>query len=220
MRAPVTIAHRAGNDRAALQRALAAGVDAVEVDLRLDRGRLVARHDRRFPFLPLYYDRWHLRLSIDRQITLEELLERLDGRAALLVDVKSPNVRALQQLLDTLRSQNAIAGTRMSSAIWPLLRHARGSEPRIKVHYSIGNPQELARFWALQEGTHEANGVSIKEGLLDKTLSDRFLTEGIEIAAYNVYDFERARQLVAWGVTAIISGDLSLLRRLKEVSGG
>ena len=60
--------------------------------------------------------------------------------------------------------------------------------------------------------------MSIKEGLLDKALFDRFLAEGIEIAAYNVYDLPRARELVAWGVAAIISGDLTLLRALKEPS--
>ena len=52
----MAIAHRAGNDRAALEQALSAGVDAVEADLRWDGGRIVARHARRLPFLPLYWD--------------------------------------------------------------------------------------------------------------------------------------------------------------------
>jgi glycerophosphoryl diester phosphodiesterase len=220
MTAPVTIAHRAGNSRDALEPAVAAGVDAIEVDIRLDQGRLVARHDRRFPFSPLYYDRWHLRLSLDRQITLEELLDRLAGRAHLLVDVKSTSARALQRLLDTLRSRDAAAGTRMSSAFWHLLRRAHLSEPRIKMHYSIGAPEELARFWELQQGTHEADGVSIKQRLLDKALSDRFRAEGIEIAAYDVHDLQRARELIGWGTAAIISGDLALLRRLKAPPEG
>jgi glycerophosphoryl diester phosphodiesterase len=98
------------------------------------------------------------------------------------------------------------------------MRVAQESEPALKAYYSIGNPKELRRFWERQQATHEAKGVSIKESLLDKPLVERFLAEGIEIAAYNVYDLRRARDLVAWGIAVIISGDLALLRALREPS--
>jgi glycerophosphoryl diester phosphodiesterase len=218
MTLPVTIAHRAGNSYERLDRALAAGVDAVEIDTRLDHGRFAGRHDGRLFFLPVYGGRWYVRFSLARATYLDEVLRRVAGRASLLVDVKTTGVRALKLLLDTLRAQNAIAGTRISSGYWNLMRIARVSEPDLRVYYSMGKPEELRRFWQLQEKTHEAKGVSIKERLLNKTLVDRFLAEGIEIAAYDVYDLRRAHELIAWGVAAIISGDLSLLRALKEPS--
>jgi hypothetical protein len=38
----------------------------------------------------------------------------------------------------------------------------------------------------------------------------------VEIAAYNVHDLRRARELVSWGAAAIISDDYAMLRRLSE----
>jgi glycerophosphoryl diester phosphodiesterase len=216
MTAPVTIAHRAGNNYERLDQALAAGVDAVEIDVRLDHGRFAGRHDGRLLFLPVYGGRWYVRFSLERFTFLDEVIRRVAGRTSLLVDVKNTSVRALELLFDTLRAQGAISGTWMSSGYWDLMRVARASQPELTVYYSMGDAKELRRFWQLQERTHEAQGVSIKERLLDKPLVDRFLAEGIEIAAYDIHDLPRARALVAWGVTAIISGDLSLLRALKE----
>src|SRR4030043_1929802 len=99
----ITIAHRGGNSRALLQEALASGVDAVEADLRLDGRRLVARHDRRFPLLPLYYDKWFAYWSCEPQVDLDRIPERIEGRASLFVDIKSTSARALAMLLDAVR---------------------------------------------------------------------------------------------------------------------
>jgi len=218
MTTPVTVAHRAANNYERLELALAAGVDGVEIDVRLDHGRFAGRHDGRLFFLPIYGGRWYVRFSLERATYLDVVIPRVSGRTSLLVDIKNTSVRTFEMLLDTLRAHNAIAGTRMSSGYWGLMRIARASEPELKVYYSMGDRNELRRFWQLQEKTHEAKCVSIKERLLDRPLLDRFLAEGIEIAAYDVYDLPRARDLVAWGVAVIISGDLSLLRALKEPS--
>jgi len=212
----VPIAHRAGNSYELLERALTAGVDAVEIDARLDHGRFAGRHDGRLLFLPIYGGRWYLRFSLARVTTLDEVLRRVAGKASLLVDVKNTSAGALRLLLEVLRAHGVVAETRMSSPHWDLMRIAQESDPELRVYYSMGKPEELRRFWQLQGKTHEVKGVSIKESLLDKALVDEFLAEGIEIAAYNVYDLRRARELVAWGVAVIISGNLTLLRALKE----
>jgi len=219
MTLPFTIAHRAGNSYEALERALAAGVDAVEIDVRLDHGRFAGRHDGRLPFVPIYVGKWHARFSLARATVLDEVLRRVADRASLLVDVKNTSTRALGLLLDVLRAHGAIAATRISG-YWDLMRIAQESEPELKVYYSMGKPAELRRFRQLQGRTHEAKGVSIRESLLDKVLVDEFLAEGIEIAAYDVHDLPRARELVGWGVAVVISGDLALLRGLKEPSPG
>jgi glycerophosphoryl diester phosphodiesterase len=216
MTLPFTIAHRAGNNYGLLKRALAAAVDAVEIDVRLDHGHFAGRHDGRLFFLPIYGGRWYLRFSLARATHLDEVLRRVAGKASLLVDVKNTSERAFHFLLETLRVRGAIAGTRMSSPYWDLMRQAQGSEPELRAYYSIGKQEELRRFWQLQGKTHEAKGVSIKESLLDKPLVDEFLAEGVEIAAYDVHELRRAHDLVAWGIAVIISGDLPLLRALKE----
>lgn len=218
MTVPLTIAHRAGNSYDKLERALAAGVDAIEIDVRLDRGRFAARHDGRLLHLPVYGGRWHVRFSLARESYLDDVLRRVDGTAPLLVDVKNREENTLRLLLDALRAHNAIDETLMSSAYWDLMRLAQESEPGLKVYYSIGKPAELVAFWERRGRSREAKSVSIKHTLLDGPLADRFLAEGIDIAAYTLADVGRARQLVDWGVSAIISDDLSLLREVKAES--
>jgi len=214
----ITIAHRGGNSRALLQEALDGVVDAVEADLRLDGGRLVARHDRRFPLLPLYYDKWFAYWSREPQVDLDEILERLKGRASLFVDIKSTSARALAMLLGTLRRRQVVAGTRISGTYWHLLRRLHEEEPELRLHYTIGDLESLDRFQRLLEGGESASGVSIHEALVDEALAARFQARGIEIVAYHVDQLARAQQLREWGVSGITSGDLALLRALKGQS--
>jgi len=211
----ITIAHRAGNSRAFLKEALDGVVDAVEADLRLDGGRLVARHDRRFPLLPLYYDKWFAYWSREPQVDLDEILERIEGRASLFVDIKSTSARALDMLLGTLRRRQVVAETRISGTYWHLLRRLHEEEPGLRLHYTIGDEESLDRFWQLLEGGESVRGVSIHEALVDEELAARFQARGIEIVAYHVDQLARAQQLREWGVSGITSGDLALLRALK-----
>jgi len=211
----ITIAHRGGNSRVLLREALASSVDAVEADLRLDGSRLVARHDRRFPLLPLFYDKWYAYWSREPQVALDEILERLEGRASLFVDIKSTSMRALAMLLATLRRRQVVAETRISGTYWHLLRRLHEEEPSLRLHYTIGDLESLDRFRQLLDGSESASGVSIHEALVDEALAARFQARGIEIVAYQVNQLARAQQLREWGVSGITSGDLALLRALK-----
>lgn len=215
MTPPVTIAHRAGNSYELLERAAAAGIDAVEIDVRRDHNRFAGRHDARLFSLPLYGGRWYVRFSLAGSTYLDEVIRRLDGRASLLVNVKNKEASSLKLLIDTLRMHKALAGTRMSG-YWGMMRLAQASEPELKAYYSIGKPEELRDFWEMQSRTREAKGVSIRERLLDRTMVARFLSEGIEIAAWDLHDVARARELAGQGVAVVISGDLDLLRATKE----
>ncbi len=213
----ITIAHRAGNSYTLLEQAVDAGVDAVEIDVRLEHGRFAGRHDARLFSLPVYGGRWYVHFSLAGSTYLDEVIRRLHGRASLLVDVKNQEASTSKLLLERLRTYNAVAGTRMSG-YWNVMRLAQASEPELRVYYSIGKPEELRNFWEMQSQTHEAKGASIRERLLDEATVQRFRAEGTEIAAWDVYDPSRARELVNQGVAVIISGDLTLLRALKEES--
>ncbi len=212
----ITIAHGGGNSRALLQEALAGGVDAVEADLRLDGHRLVARHERRFPLLPLYYGKWSAYWSREPQVDLDEILERIEGRASLFVDIKSTSARALDMLLDALRRRQVVAKTLVSGIYWRLLRRLHEEEPGLRLHYSIRDGKRLDRFWRLLEDGDDMGGVSIHEALVDEAVAARFRASGIEIVAYHVNRLARARQLREWGVSGIASDDFALLRALKD----
>jgi len=91
---PVTlVAHGYGNRRPLIAKAIAAGVDFIEADLRYERGRIDIRHEKRVDGLPLLYNwrlakthrrgpwaltvgPWFLRLDV-APMELEELVRRV-----------------------------------------------------------------------------------------------------------------------------------------------
>lgn len=212
----LTIAHRAGNDRRLLVAALNAGVDGVEADLRLDGDRLVARHERRLPFLPLFYDRWYVRWRRGEQLGLDDLLTRLSGKALLLADLKAKPSRSAGHLLATLKAGDTKAKVIVSSTYWHLLDELARRKPPLKLYYSIGKRETLRQFWMLAEQDASITGVSIDQALLEYDLARRFREQKIEALAYHVNDLSRARQLVEWGITGVISGRLEVLRALQK----
>src|SRR3990170_5836252 len=125
---PVTIAHRAGDDLHRLQRAVAAGVDFVEADVRWD-GTPVARHERRLPFLPIYWDRWYVRWDTRPSLTLSLLLDLLQSRVGLYLDIKAQDRRAPAAILEALRSRHALSIVGVSSQYWPALEPLREGAP-------------------------------------------------------------------------------------------
>jgi glycerophosphoryl diester phosphodiesterase len=210
----VAIAHRAGNDRAALERALSAGGDAVEADLRWDGGRIVARHACRLPFLPLYWDHLHLRLDRTPQVTLDEFLEQVRGRARPYLDLKVPARRLPRALLEALRRHNALKEAEVSTGHWGLLAELRRSEPDLRVVRSVGNRRHLAHLLALPMDDPLRAGVVIDRKLLDEELARLLRVRWLTLYVWGIDDLEDARRVIAWGATGIIADSLQLLRAL------
>ena len=209
------IAHRAGNDRAALEEALSAGVDAVEADLRWDGGRIVARHLRRLPFLPLYWDRWCLRVDRSPQLTLDELLEQVKGRARPYLDLKALARPFPRALLETLRRHKALNEAEVSSAHWALLAELRRSEPDLRLIRTVGSRRYLAALLALAPDDPLRAGVVIDRKLLDERLARRLRAQRSTLYVWGIDDPEDARKVIGWGATGIIADSLELLRALK-----
>jgi glycerophosphoryl diester phosphodiesterase len=211
----VTIAHRAGNDRAALEQALSAGVDAVEADLRWDGGRIVTRHARRLPFLPLYWDHRHLRLDRSRPGTLDEFLEQVRGRARPYLDLKAPARPLLSALLQALRRHDALKEAEVSTGHWGLLAELRRAEPDLRLVRSVGTARHLAALLALPRDDPLRAGVVIDRDLLDEELARRLHAQGPTLYVWGIDDLEDARKVIGWGVTGVIADSLELLRALK-----
>ena len=213
---PVAIAHRAGNDRDALERALAAGFDAVEADLRWDGGRIVARHARRIPLLPLYWDRWYLRLDRGPRLTLDELLERTTGRAHLYLDLKALAGAFPRALFDTLHRHNALRDVEVSSQHWRPLADLRRMEPDLRLVRSVGSRRRRAALLALLPDDPLQAGVAIRRDLLDQELARLLRARGLPLYVWGVENLDEATRIVAWGATGIIADSLELLQALKS----
>lgn len=213
---PVTVAHRGGNDRDSLERALAAGVDEVEADLRWDGGRIVNRHDRRIPFLPVQWDRWHLYVDRRPQFTLDELLDRVRGRCRPYLDLKSQSRRFIRALLKTLRSHEVVSETVISSGYWHLLDELRRGEAGLRLLRTIGDERQRAEYLALPADDPLRAGVAIHRDLLDEELTRLLRSRGVEVYAWAVDDIEQARRLIGLGATGIVADSLELLVALKS----
>jgi len=212
----VTIAHRAGNDRAALKQALSAGVDAVEADLHWDGGRIVTRHDRRLPFSRLYWGYWHLRFDPRRQGTLDEFLEQVRGRAWPYLDLKAPARPLAGALLEALRRHNIVKETEVSTGHWRLLAELRRAEPDLRVIRTVGSRDYLGALFALPPNDPLQAGVVIDRKLLDEELAHRLRALRPTLYVWGIDDLEDARKVIGWGATGIIADSLELLRTLKS----
>jgi glycerophosphoryl diester phosphodiesterase len=212
----VTVAHRAGNDRDALEMALSAGVDEVEADVRWDGGRIVNRHDRRIPLLPVCWDRWHLHLDRRPQFTLDEFLDRVRGRCRPYLDLKSQSRRFLRALLRTLRNHDVVDETVISSGYWHLLDELRRGEAGLRLLRTIGDERQRADYLALPADDPLGAGVAIHRELLDEELARLLRSRGVAVYVWVVNDIEEARRLAGLGASGIVADSLELLREVKR----
>ena len=90
---PFFVAHRAGNDLAQLSAAEAIGIDFVEADIRLFRGRLEVRHLKTLGPFPVLWDRWQLANPFAPRLQLHELLAAVGPRTELMLDLKGRGSR-------------------------------------------------------------------------------------------------------------------------------
>jgi glycerophosphoryl diester phosphodiesterase len=213
---PIRIAHRGGNDRRALRRALAAGVDWIEVDIWLHYGRLVARHDRTLWRLPITYSHRSLSLMLAPAIVLDTLL-RATARTAtrVLIDLKGENPDLPATLVEVLHTRDALHRAALCGQEWEPLDTARAIEPEVEVFFSLGRPEQLQLYLARRRDNTAPPVASCHHGLLTPTTIASLKEAGTTIIAWTVDSEARAQQLLLWGVDGITSNRYTMLNRLR-----
>jgi len=168
IRRPLLIAHRgdsAGcpeNTAAAFEAAIAAGVDGIELDVRLCADRVVVCHDatlKRFggPAAPLSRRPWHALAGADvgswfaprfhdqRLLDLNALLDGFAERTSLLIELKPPRDPAGQRRLVRLVVA-ALAERRLARRVYllafelPVLRLVRRLDPDLRLVWNRERP--------------------------------------------------------------------------------
>lgn len=209
---PLTIAHRFGNDIARIREAEAAGVDLVEADVWLHRGRLQVRHEKSLGPLPFYWDRWSLRPAWRPVLRLDEMLAALAPRTGVMLDLKGRAPAFPEALLRALEPHDGERTFMVSARLWSYLPSLRAL-PHLLLFHSIGTEGQLERVRPLLKD-REHDAVSIHYRLLnDETVA--WLRDHVHlIATWPINDEGRLEQVLRWGIGAIIADDLQILGRV------
>jgi glycerophosphoryl diester phosphodiesterase len=204
------IAHRAGNNLHALERALDVGVDAIECDLWHYHGKLALRHERKLPALPVLYDRWYIRWSWG-VLGLRELLREVGMRTELFLDIKSATPRAADAVLELYHDNEAmLPPTRVSSPQWKLLDRLAQAGTRMRMFYSVKRRSQIGPLLRRTREPHPPAGTSIRHTLLSPAVVERLHEAGLEVYAWTVNNPHRGEELLSWGVDGIIADNLEV----------
>jgi glycerophosphoryl diester phosphodiesterase len=193
-----------------LQTAEALGVQAIEADVHLFRGRLEVRHLKTLGPIPILWDRWRLANPFCPRLVLAELLAAVDGGTELVLDLKGRDPRLAKEVLEAIAPRLHAGGrTTVCARHWPLLEElewVRG----IRLVHSVGSARQLRRLLRRHRG-RRLEGVTIHERLLDS----RTVREVHELAdvifTWPVNTLERAQELIRLEVEGLISDRPSLV---------
>jgi glycerophosphoryl diester phosphodiesterase len=206
---PFLIAHRAGNDLARLRRAEELGVEHVEADLRLWRGRVEVRHLKTLGPIPVLWDRWRLANPFAQRLVLADLLASAGPNTELLLDLKGRDLELARLVLAELPPERRVT---VCARDWRLLEPFAGHADIRAVH-SVGTARQLRRLLSRFDGTR-LEGVSIHERLLDASAAAKLRSLASLVVTWPVNTLERAQELAALGVDGLISDDLTLATSL------
>ena len=195
------IAHRAGDRPEALAR-VAAEADLIEADVRLFHGRLEVRHAKSIGPIPLLWEKWHLVARRRPPLLLEDLLAAMPDDVGLVLDLKGPDPRMARRVLRATAAWRAARPLRVCGRVWPTIDRMRGHTGVATVH-SAGSARQLRALLRRPRGRLE--GASVDRRLLTPAITAA-IRERVEVLwAWGVDDPRTARELLAWGVTGLIS---------------
>lgn len=201
---PSLVAHRAGNRLVDLWEAERLGVACVEADIHLFRNRLEVRHLKTVGPLPLFWDRWRLAAPWHRRLLLGELVAATHESTELVLDLKGRDRRLPDRVLAVISPTFHERRFTICARRWAMLDAFAGSP--VRRVYSVGTARQLRR---LLERFHDRriDGVSIHERLLNSTTVGALARVADTIMTWPVNRPERANELLALGVHALITDD-------------
>jgi glycerophosphoryl diester phosphodiesterase len=200
------VAHNAGDDLGAATKAVAYGVDAIEVDVRSAGGELFASHDAPIPFLEDL---------VFRGPSLRDAWQVAQLRDTVLLHLKESSPRFLAQVRDFLASRplrRVIIQTDNRGA----LRELRRTIPRAQRLLLVLKAQDLARLRGDRDLLGMIDGVSVNESLLSAPAQAWLQRRGLLTFAWPVNDERRMNQLVAHGIDGLITDRFDVMRLLGE----
>ena len=216
---PLAIAHRAGNSLAGLHGANELGVDVIECDVRRGRGQVEVRHLKSAGPLPFLWDLWELTSASAPRLGLQELLEAHQHGTLLMLDVKGRRAGLARDVAALLRGGSGhpvLVCGRNWAAVDKLAQ-----VPFVRPVLSARNRAELARLRRrLVSGRRPAPyGVSVHRELLDTDVVAELQHVVEVVMTWPVNDLAALDDLVALGVSGVISDEPEVLAELVRRRG-
>jgi glycerophosphoryl diester phosphodiesterase len=208
---PFVVSHRGGNDIVSLEVAERLGIEVVEADLHLFRGRIEVRHLKTLGPIPVLWDTWTLGNPFCPRLVLAELLDTVRATTCLMLDLKGRDMRLAHGVSAAL-DERGPRPTIVCSRTWRLLEPFSG-DPTISVLHSVGNERQL-RALLRRFPAGSLQGVSIHARLLDRLVVEKLRERAELVFSWPVNTLARARELAAWGVSGMISDRPDLVRQL------
>ena len=205
---PVTIAHRAGNDLARLDRAKAIGADLVELDVWLHRGRVEVRHAKTVGPLPLLRERWRIKPGWGPRLELDAVIEAAGPDLPLMVDLKSETLALSEAVAATFDRCLPAAAYAVTTREWWLLEPFEDRE-QVCLIPSAAWPHELAELMpALGE---RFRALSMHITLVEPALMIELAGRGVATYVWSVNTPTDLRRVLGAGAAGVNSDDLDLL---------
>ena len=206
---PFAVAHRSGNSIEALTAVSADDADVIEADVWLHHGRLEMRHMRTVGPLPIYWDRWFLKLRWAPRLFIAEMLQAMPPGVALMLDLKGSARRLPSELVAAVR-EAGVERVSVCSRNWQLLDPFE-AYPEIAVVHSIGREYELRRAWERLEADQN-DAVTLHARLLTRETVQRLKAKVSTVMTWPVNDEGALELALDCGVDGMISDDRALLR--------
>jgi glycerophosphoryl diester phosphodiesterase len=209
---PVTVAHRAGNAISTALAAESAGVDVIEADLWLHRGRLELRHSKTLGPVPIRWDRWMLETTAVPALELGELLRALRPETLVMLDLKGRHPDLPGRLRDELHKEGRGRKFLVCSQNWRMLDELQG-DPNISIVRSIGSRRQLLFAWSrLSQVGYDT--VSIHMRLLDATTVRRLKQHVSHVITWPVNTSKQLERVEDFGADGVISDNPQLLANI------
>lgn len=213
----LVVAHRAGNHLETLRKALDAGADLVEADVRHYRGVPEIRHRKNLGPRLLWDHPWELvRRSRTTVPTLGDVVAVVGREARLMLDLKGADLRLAARVAGQLRESVPHAPVAVCTRNWRML-DAFADDPAVRLVLSAGSRWELARLRALLRsapgrwpGRRRAFGVSVKRTLLSADVVTELHRAVERVLAWPVDTPEEFAHAGAMGVSGVTGKDLAV----------
>ncbi len=211
---PTRILHRAGNFTDLLHLSGHPAVDAIEADIWVMNGRLFAHHER--PVGRFLFGNHGLALGVDR-VPLEVILEAVQGHSEFVIDLRSWFGDPAPDLARTLALQlDDFAHIHVTCEAWRIADRLREWLPGLHVAYSIRSAKQLRQFVSdVDAGRIQPTPVTVRHTLLrSEAIVTALRNRAGAVGAWTVDDVDRALELSAWNVDAVVSNQLTVLNAL------